>query len=100
MTRLRGSLRSLLATSSRHALSTLFSRARLRGKPPDVQVTASGFAFSGQRTRTVSVALAVPPRPSETCTVTVIVVSQATPPVSSVVFAPEPVTRPALDDQV
>src|SRR5262249_7854619 len=99
-TRLRGSCASLLATSSRQALSTLLRRARLRGDPPDVQVTASGFGFSGHFTRTLSLADAVPPRPSETCTVTVMVVPQGTPAVSSVASAPVPVTRPALADQV
>ncbi len=98
-TRLRGSWRSLLATSSRQALSTLFSRARAFGKPPEVQVTGSGFTFSGHRTLTVSLAEALPLRPSDTVTVTVIVVSQGTPAVSRMVVAPLPVTLPALVDQ-
>jgi hypothetical protein len=63
-----------------------------------VQVTASGFGFSTQRTLTVSLADAVPLRPSETVTVTVMVVPQGTPAVSRVVVAPLPVIVPALVD--
>src|SRR6185503_15365505 len=69
ITRLRGSALRREATSSRQALSTLFRRARLRGKPPDVQVTAStAFLISGAVEQLDS---AVPPRPSETRTVQV-----------------------------
>src|SRR5262252_6682890 len=95
MTRLRGSALSREATSSRQALSTLLRRARLRGKPPEVQVTASGFC-SFCSTRIVQVDCAVPPRPSEAVTVTVTGVPEATPELSKLASEPLPVTRPAL----
>jgi len=72
-------VRSREATSSRHALSTLFSRARFLGKPPEMQVTVSTTGFSGPPMRTVQVDSAVPPRPSETRTVMVTVAGGVTP---------------------
>src|SRR5258705_5811 len=51
ITRARGSALSRCATSSRHALSTLLIRDRLRGKPPATQDTASAFR-TGSTSRT------------------------------------------------
>src|SRR6266852_880872 len=95
ITRLRGSCRRREATSSRHALSTLFRRARLRGKPPEVQVIASALT-SGARVRTLQVDCAEPPRPSETRTVMVAEEPGAMPVLSKVTDAPVPTMRPAV----
>src|SRR5262245_20317314 len=95
MIRLRGSWRRREATSSRQALSTLFRRARLRGKPLEGQVMGLGACGVGAERRTEQVDSAVPPRPSDTRTVTVIELA-VTPVVSRVTFAPSPVMRPAL----
>src|SRR5947207_5423727 len=95
ITRARGSVRSREATSSRHALSTLFRRARFRGKPPEVQVTASGLATAMAFMRTGQSDEAVPPRPSETRTVTVADAGGVIPVLSKVAAAPVPVQRPA-----
>ena len=69
--------------------------ARFRGKPPDVQVTASGFATATAFMRTGQSDEAVPPRPSETRTVTVADAGGVMPVLSKVAVAPVPVTRPA-----
>src|SRR5258708_805764 len=95
-TRARGSDFSREATSSRHALSTLFRRSRFAGNDPAVQVTAGGaFGFS---TLNVHFDSAVPPRPSETRTVTVADEPGSTPVESQVALAPVPDTLPALAD--
>ena len=97
ITRLRGSPCRRVATSSRQALSTLLRRARLRGKPPEMQVVTSATRAP---MRTEQLDSAVPPRPSETRTVTVMVAGGVTPVVSSVASAPVPEMRPALVVQV
>src|SRR5688572_27263941 len=91
----RGSALSRCATSSRHALSTLVRRDRLRGNPPARQETASAGLCASMR-RTEQSDEVVFPRPSETRTVTDAVDGAVTPVKSRVALEVVPVTRPAV----
>src|SRR5262245_57757981 len=89
------------ATSSRQALSTLFRRERLRGKPAETQVTvlAAWVIALAASTLTWQRAWAPPPRPSSTAKVAVSTPG-GMPAVSEVASLPCPVIRPELIVQV